>query len=405
VHASFVTGRRLICVGLMGIAVAAAGCGSSSDDSSTNSGGSTTSASSGSSGGGDSAALVAESKKAVAAAEVGLPAKYEGPTEPVKTPKNLTLAVMPCGGAVRGCVALTEAAAALGKELGWTIKQYDGKSDPSNQNKAMLQAAAAGADIIITGGVAADQIKSGIAAAHKKGIIVASTSQAEQPKPDGYDYDINPAGPEMGKIAGDWMIADSNGKAVFQPWIDKEFGGAVQFLEGNIDRVKQCSTCKVLDPQQFVAASLATDFGSRTVNVVRQNKDITYMNPSYDPAAAAQAAALMTAGLKDRVKVASINGNKQNLALVQQGQVQAIDVAYDQVYVGWMAVYQALRLYNKMPLYTTPGVTDEVHKYSGNVPYKLFVQSNVETPIKEYVADSLGWKAKLGGLMGLTNPQ
>lgn len=401
-HASFVTGRRLICAGLVAVAVAAAGCGGSDSGSSGSTAASGSSASSGSS---DTAALVAEAKKAVDAAKVGLPAKYSGPTEAVKTPKSLTLAVMPCGGAVRGCVALTEAAADLGKQLGWTVKSYDGKSDPSNQNKAMLQAAAAGADIIITGGVAADQIKSGIGAAHKKGIIVGSTSQAEVPKPTGYDFDVNPAGPEMGKIAGDWMIADSNAKAVFLPWIDKEFQGAVQFLQGNIDRVKQCSTCKVLDNQQFVAASLATDFGSRTVNQVRQNKDITYMNPSYDPAAAAQSAALMTAGLKDRVKIASINGNKQNLDLVQKGQVQAIDVAYDQVYVGWMAVYQALRLYNKMPLYTTPGITDEVHKYSGNVPYKLFTQDNVMSPIKEWVADDIDWKQQLGKLMGLTSPQ
>jgi hypothetical protein len=70
-----------------------------------------------------------------------------------------------------------------------------------------------------------------------------------------------------------------------------------------------------------------------------------------------------------------------------------------------MAVYQALRLYNKQALYTTPGITDEVHKYSGNIPYKLFTQDNVTTPIKEWVADAIGWKQKLGGLMGLTNPQ
>jgi ribose transport system substrate-binding protein len=400
VRVSRINGRRVICAGLAAVAVAAAGCGSNDSDASNGS-----ASSSSSSGGGSSDAIVAEAKKSVEAAKQGLPAKYSGPTEAVKNPGSLTLAVVPCGGAVRGCVALTEAAAALGKQLGWTIKQYDGKSDPSNQNKAMLQAAAAGADIILTGGVAADQIKSGIAAARKKGIVVGSMSQAEVPKPDGYEFDVNPPGPEMGKIAGDWMIADSDGKAVFQPWIDKEFGGAVQFLQGNIDRVKQCSTCKVLDPQQFVAASLTTNFGSRTVDVVRKNKDITYMNPSYDPAAAAQAAALMTAGLKNQVKITSVNGNKQNLGLVKNNQVQASDVAYDQVYVGWMAVYQALRLHDKMKLYETPGISDEVHKYSGNVPYKLFVSDNVPDPIEEWVANDIDWKGQLGKLMGLDNPQ
>lgn len=391
-------GRGALYAGAVALALAGAGCGSS--DSGSGGGGSEPEA-----GGGDSAAIVAEAKKNVEAAKKGIPAAYEGPTEKVEAPKGLTLAVMPCGGAVRGCVALTDAAADLGKRLGWTVKQYDGKSDPSNQNRGMLQAVAGGADMILTGGTDAGAIKGGLAAAKKKGIVVGSMSQAEVPKEDGYQFDINPLGPELGRVAGDWMIADSEGKAVFQPWIDKEFGGAVAFLEGNIARVKECTTCKVLPNEQFVAASLATDFGPRTVNVVRQNRDITYMNPSYDPAAATQASALMTAGLKDRVKIASINGNTQNLDLVKKGNVQAADVAYDQVYVGWMAVYQALRLYNEQELYVTEGVDSEIHKYSGTVPYKLFVQDNAPSPAKEWVAEEIGWKSKLGGLMGLSAEQ
>jgi len=381
------------------LALGVVGCGGDDNGDSGSSGSSGASTAASGDTGGGSSAIVAEAKKAVAQGKVGYPETYDGPTEKVKVPQGLTLAVMPCGAAVRGCVALTDAAADVGKKLGWTVKQYDGKADPSNQNRAMLQATAAGADIILTGGTEADAIRSGLQAARKKGIIVASMSQAEVPEDNGYYFDINPAGPEMGKLAGDWMIADSGGKAVFQPWIDKEFGGAVQYLEGNIARVKECSTCEVKDPEQFVAASLATDFGPRTVNVVRQNKDIQYMNPSYDPAAAAQATALSTAGLKD-VKIMGLNGNTQSLDLVSKGQVQVADIAYDQVYVGWLAVYQAIRLYDKMPLWTG-GASDEVHKYSGTVPYKLFLQDNVPTPIKEWVDTRLGWQDKIGGLMGI----
>lgn len=388
------SGRRALSVAAVVFALGLAACGS--DDDADSSGGSA-----GGSSGGDASGLVAEAEKNVEAAKKGIPAAYEGPTEKVEVPKDITLAVMPCGGAVRGCVALTEGAAALGKQLGWKVREFDGKSTPNDQNAGILQATAAGADIILTGGTDPGAIKSGLAAARKKGIIVGSMSQGTTPTEDGYQFDINPEGPDMGRAAGDWMIADSDGKAVFQPWIDKEFAGAVQFLEGNIERVKECSTCEVLDNEEFVAASLTTDFGRRTVDKVRQNKDITYMNPSYDPAAAVQASALMTAGLKDRVKIASINGQKQNLELVKNGQVQAVDVAYDQEYVGWIAVYQALRLYNKQELVEVEG-KDEYHVHGMNVPWRLFTADNVEEPIEEYSSDAqTGWKSKLGPLMGL----
>jgi ribose transport system substrate-binding protein len=328
---------------------------------------------------------------------------YEGPTEAVKVPKHIKLAVVPCSAALAGCENASLGVAAVAKRLGWSVTLYNGDGTPSGMNDAMQQAVTSGANAIITGAVNPAFIVSGLKAAAAKGIPVGSATEGVAPSPGGYKFDIGPNYQTMGQADGDYIVANSNGKAVFVPWNDLEYSSVVAFVDAVTATVKKCTTCRVLPTQQFVSADVSvTSLGARVVDLLRTNPAIDYMVAGYDPAAAVMVPAIDSAGLRDKVKIVSVIGAAQNLAYVQTGNVQTADIGYDSNYVGYMAVYQMTRLLDHMPLWTTAGVTNPIYEYSGDVPMKLYTSSDPNFPIGNYDANStLHYVTKMQALFGL----
>jgi ribose transport system substrate-binding protein len=380
---------------LVAVSLIAAGCGS--DDSSSSGAADNSATSTAQKSDFDLAAV----KARVAEDEKG-PTEYQGPTEKVTVAKGVNLAWIPCSQAVRGCVRPVQEAGKLAKELGWNVKSYDGKGTPKDNNGAVLQAVAGGANVILTGGVDPSFIQGGLRAAKAKGVLVASLSQYVPPDPDGYKFDIGADYQKLGNMIGDWVVADSEGKGVLLPFRDNSFKSAVAVTEGTEEAVKKCPDCEVLGDQLFVATDIPTKLGPRAVDFVRKNPKINYVLGTYDPAATALVPAIANAGLKDKVKVIASLGNQQNLEYVKAGNVQEADSGFDNTYMGYMAIYQVNRLLAKQPLWETPGVTDPISKYSGNVPLRLFTTDNPPETTADYTADdAIGWKAKMRPLFGL----
>jgi ABC-type sugar transport system substrate-binding protein len=316
------------------------------------------------------------------------PTEYFGPTEPVKVPSGQSLAWIPCSAVIRGCVRPVEAAGEIAEELGWTVKSYDGKGTPQGENAALEQAVAGGATVILTGGVDPHFVASGLKAAKEKGVLVASMSQGAKPEPNGYPFDIGASYKELGEMIGSYVISDSGGKAVYQPFDDKSFESTVQFVENSERTVEEeCPECEVLPTQFFVGTQIETTLGPRVVSLLRSNPDINYLMGSYDPAAAGMVPAIANAGLKEQVKVVAGLGNEQNLQYVKEDNIQTADAGFDNLYMGYMAIYQVSKMLNKEPLWKTPGVTEPEYMYSGKVPEKLFTSNNTEFETGDYVAD------------------
>jgi ribose transport system substrate-binding protein len=341
-------------------------------------------------------------KRAVAAFQHG-PTKYEGPTQAVKVPKNIKLAVVPCSEAFAGCEEASLGVKAVAEKLGWSVTLYNGDGTPSGMNNAMQQAVTSGANAIITGAVNPAFIASGLKAAAAKGIPVGSATEGVAPSPGGYKFDIGPNYQTLGEADGDYIVANSNGKAIYVPWNDKEYSSVVAFVDAVTATVKKCTTCKVLPTEQFVGADVSvTSLGARVVDLLRSNPSIDYMVAGYDPAAAVMVPAIDSAGLKGKVKLASVIGAAQNLAYVKAGNVQTADSGFDNNYIGYMAVYQMTRLLDHMRLWTTPGVTNPIYKFSGDVPVKLYTSSDPNFPIGNYDANStLHYVPKMRALFGL----
>jgi ABC-type sugar transport system substrate-binding protein len=340
-------------------------------------------------------------KKQVALYEQG-PTKYLGPTEPVTVKKGIKLATIPCAGVVRGCVRPVEEAGKIAKELGWDVTSYDGKGTPKDNNSAVEQAVAGGADVILTGGIDPTFIQGGLQSAKDKKVLVASMSQGVGPTANGYKFDIGADYTLLGKMIGDYVIADSKGTAVMLPFDDKSFASALAFVAGAVDEVKTCSTCTVLDREYFVSTDIPTPLGPRAVDLVRKNSKITYIMGDYDPAVAAIVPALANAGL-DKVKVMGGLANQQNLEFVKAGHIQTADAGFDNTYMAYMAIYQINLLLNNQPLWVTPGESRPEYMYSGGVPVRLFTTENPPATTDDYVAtDTLDYLTPMRKLLGLT---
>jgi ABC-type sugar transport system substrate-binding protein len=305
--------------------------------------------------------------------------KWEGPTSTPTPPKSVNLALIACAGFIAGCVAPLDGAAAAAKDLGWTSTMYDGRGDPVTQNNVVTQAINAGATAILLGGVDPAQIGSALELAASKKIPVGSITQGVAPG-KGIAFDVGGDYVQSGVIAGSWIVSDSKGKAVVLPTNDKEFASTATIIGSTIDTIKKCTGCVLKDTLFFTGSQIGNGLGQQVASALQREVDVNYVIGAFDPAVSDMVPAITNVGLSDRVKIVSNVGLTQNLQFINDGNIQAADVVYDNTYEGYAAVDQLIRLLAGSPLYKTPGVTDDRYLYGENVPQHLVTKANVGDP-------------------------
>lgn len=314
------------------------------------------------------------------------PTSWQGPTESVTPPEDITLAIITCASVLQGCLAPAEAAAQAAGDLGWDATVYDGKGDPATQNQLILQAISSGADAILTFSIDPSFVATALQAAHEAGIPVGSGQQGVAPSEDGFAFDVGANWIDVGTIQGNWIVSSSGGTATLLPMIDREYGSVVASAETASDLVRGCASCTVLPYEEFVGANVGAGLGTRVAGLVRQNPAIGYILGTYDPAAADIATGLGNAGLTGQAKVIGQIGIAQSFELIRSGK-QAATVAFDELYSGYAAVDQMARLLAGVPLVKTAGL-DEAYAYGENVPIKLVTSENIaDIPGDAYEAD------------------
>jgi ribose transport system substrate-binding protein len=313
--------------------------------------------------------------------------KWEGPDSTPAPPKNISLALVTCAGAVAGCVLPAEGAAAAAKALGWTTTMYDGKGDPVTQNNVVTQAINSGANAVLMAGVDPAQIGSALALAKSKNIPVGSMTQGIEPG-NGIAFDIGADYVQSGVIMGSWIVADSAGKAVLLPTNDKEFASTLAIVNSAIATVKECSDCKVKTTEFFVGSNIGNGLGQRIASALQRQPDVNYLIGAFDPAVGDMVPAITNAGLADRVKIISDVGLTQNLEFIKNGNVQAADVVYDNTYTGYAAVDQMIRILNGKELWKNASAKNPAAAYNENAPQHLTTKENVGDPSKPWTADN-----------------
>jgi ribose transport system substrate-binding protein len=384
------------------LAVGLTACGGGSSSSSSSSEEATTSEEAGGAeeGGGEegggSSELASFEEKLEAAKETE-PSHWEGPTDPVTPPKKFKVAGVSCASVLEGCLTPLEGAEDAAKELGWEFEIYDGEGDPTVQAKRIQQAIQKGADAIILAAVEGNSVKSALQEAEQAGIIIISTTNGTAPGEQGYAVDTSPNVTAIGNAVADWMVVDSEGKAVVAPFVDQEFQTNLDFSEGIEEELAKCSGCKTESAVNFVATDVGSKLGGNTTAYLQQHPDVGYFYSTYDPAMAEQVAAVQQAGIE--VKSCSQLGDAQNLSFIKNEQVQACDGAWDNEYEGYATIDQIIRLATNKPLAVSKNVPPR-YKYGENIPWVLLEKDNLPESEETYRApfDYITEYQKLWGL-------
>ena len=303
----------------------------------------------------------ADAGPTVEAARQETPATWAGPTTPAKAPPGIKVGIVSCGAQFRGCQAPADAAFEASKRIGWVPTMYDGAGTQEKQNAAILDALSAGANVIMTVSIDPRFIQLALQAAKKAGVpMISGSAGIDTPnpviKPEGdnltHELDVGTDYGGVGRHVADWIIADSGGKANVLVFTDEEFYSVTAVVDGLLDEFKtKCPDCKISPLQKFTASQVATNVGQMAVGYLQSHPDVNYIYAPYDPSAVFMVNALAQAGLGDNVKIASIVGAAQNLDFIRQGRIQVIDGAFDNAYMGYAMVDQAIRILNKQPLF------------------------------------------------------
>jgi ribose transport system substrate-binding protein len=364
-----------------------AACGSSSSSSSSSSSGATSNAT----------VSLATFQSKLAAAEAPV-TKWGGPSTPVTPPKSFKVAGVTCYSILHGCDSPILGAQDAAKALGWSFTIYDGKDDPSVQSADIEQAVASGANAIITSAVNGATVKSALALAKSKGVIVVSTSNGSAPGQQGFMLDTSPNLTQLGAGIADWAIVTSGGKGPFVPFLDPEFQSNIATEDGMQTELKLCTSCKVEPTQKFVATDVGTTLPGNTVAYFHANPSVKFFYGSYDPAMVGQVTALKQAGLSD-IQGCSILGDAQNIQFIRTGEIQTCDGAWDNEYEGYATIDQIIRLATHKPLAVSTDVP-AAFKYGENIPYTVLVKSNIPAAGQDWHAsyDYISCYKKLWGL-------
>jgi ABC-type sugar transport system substrate-binding protein len=361
-------GRTVAVIGAAVCLVGAAAC------SSSNSG------ASGSSGSSGTSKADAPFAAAVKTYEKGLPASFGGPaTSPGPVPKHASIWIIVCDSSLSGCTTPAQYAETAAQHLGWSVKIFNGNSDPTTQISGMLDAVAAKANAIITVSVQANQIQQGLEAASKAHIPVISVSQGTgTPNPAGpalkynFTVDVSADYPVIGKMMADAAIADTDAKGDILVMEDREQRELNVTAAATLAELDKCKTCTIEKPVTFVVDNVASgSLGQITVGYLQAHPNVNMIISPYDPAAAVQVEAIDNAGLQKHVKIVSVVGAPQNLAYIRAGNVEVADVAEGNNYLGYAAIDQTIRLLNHKPV-SQPNSEDD--------PLALLESNNLPAP-------------------------
>ena len=296
------------------------------------------------------------------------------------TPKtNQKIFIIGVDYSLEGIVRQSNGVEQAAKELGWTTTKVDGKSSPDAMAAGIERAVSEKANGIVMVTVNSSYVQAAVAQAKAAGIkIVTMTSGSPVGGANGVDQEIvtvdyNTA---MGKTQGDYVVADSDGKANALVFNDTSFTTAPPISQGAYDAIKACSTCKVQPLINFVSTDLATKFSEQVRTALVNNPNVNYVVTPYDAAATYAVQGVRDAGKANSVKVVSTGGNLSNLDLINKSDIQTQTSAEPLEYFGWLSVDAISRAQNGAP------------QIPFAAPVKILVKDNLPPSGQPWTGDS-----------------
>lgn len=301
---------------------------------------------------------------------------FGGATEKAKAPTGIKVALIPSDQALSGPVTPLAAIEEAGGNFEWTCQWFNGKGDPTEQNKAIMDAVSWEADVIVCASVDAASVQQGLTTAKEAEIPVVSTSNGTDEPNEGtntvsgdqldFVFDVGVDYYALGVSIADWMVADAGNEGSIAVFGAKEYPSCMATEYGLLDELAQ-SDMEISEVMYFTGGQVGDNLNRQVIGYLQSNPDTKYVFMPYDPAAIQVCQALATAGYDD-VKVCSILGTEAFQELIGSGSCAAASAAYDMVYMGWGCADQFIRLLNGQELYSPHGE---------NVPYCVIDSTNL----------------------------
>ena len=291
------------------LALGLAACGGGSDDDATPAASGAPSAGTSSAASGTGSDGVAEAQKIVD--EYRQPPAWKGPDAPVSVAglKGKRVVYISVNDAIPVLKYWSGRVTALLQQYGGvSMEVVDAKGSVDTANKGFQQAIATKADAIVIQALPASLFAAQISTAKAAGIKVVIANAG---KPGDVSGNVDAAVTfdyvQVGKLIGDWVVADSKGKGKALVVTSDDVPASQPQAQGTISEVKRlCPSCNVKTQDVQIPqweSSIPTLFQT-TVNSDPERK---YLLPLYDGQALSGLGALRTANKGDKVAVGAFN--------------------------------------------------------------------------------------------------
>jgi ribose transport system substrate-binding protein len=340
------------------LTVAASGCGGSGDGS-----GDVSSASSADAKNDPAAKIVAEANQQVDQLYKGT---YKLPSGTSPTPASgKTIWAISAGQQALSPVNATRGLQTAGRVLGWNVKIWDGKYDPSQWLAGVRQAVSAKADGIWLYSFDCTPVKAAMQEAKRAGIPVViaqgvdcgsganSLAAHVAAYNTGYDNGVISTKPgtfqtwneAFGGIGAWWIVAKTKGQAKVIEFVETDIQATLQANAGVDGVLKRCSTCKVVDKVEFTGADLGPKLQQKAQQALLQHPEANAITGNYDTAVTSGIAAAVRSAHR-KIYLAGGEGYQPNMDLVRGG-IQSTGAGYEAGWEGWCGADDFIYLFAK----------------------------------------------------------
>jgi ABC-type sugar transport system substrate-binding protein len=257
----------------------------------------------------DAAAGVAEAQKIVD--EYRKPPTWKGPNDPVNISKvsGKKITYISVSNSIPVLKYWSDKVTGLLQQYGGIqLTVIDAKGSVDEANKGFEQAIAQKADLIMFQALPPKLFQAQINRAHAAGIKVISGNTGIPGQLDGgQDAEVSFDYVEVGKIIGDWVVADSQGKGKGMVVSSDDVPASQPQAQGTLNEVKRlCPGCD-MTMKDVQIPQWQTSMPTLFQTTVNSEPDRTYLLPLYDGQALPGLGAIRTAGAGTKVKVGAFN--------------------------------------------------------------------------------------------------
>ncbi|MDH2416150.1 substrate-binding domain-containing protein [Nocardioides sp. CER19] len=248
-----------------------------------------------------------------------------------------------------------------GALLGWTIKTYDGKSDPNNVLQGIRSAIAAKADGIMIEVQDCDAIKSGLTEAKKAGIpVVGDQGQDCDPplfsattvfKNGGYEGNDGTAPKTLAaafKPQADWVTVKSNGDAKIITIEETDSQAAIWQAQGVREELKDvCPGCKIVATVKYTVDQIPNLQQMISQALLQHPEATAIINTVADFVQQyGLSGAVLSSGRADKLLVTGGEGTAPGLDLIRKDAGdQQTSTCTSNIWVAYTDIDQMIRLF------------------------------------------------------------